>query len=69
LLSVEGQNLNFMVKNRKFAVQGFEEKKDSTGIGIANVRRRLMLLFPDKHHLAISDDADFYTVKLNIRLA
>lgn len=36
------------------------------GIGIENVRKRLKLLYPGKYHLDIVDDADQFTVNLDI---
>jgi two-component system LytT family sensor kinase len=40
----------------------------NTGIGIVNVKRRLELLYPGKHELAITDKNDLYTVNLEIAL-
>jgi two-component system, LytTR family, sensor kinase len=39
------------------------------GIGLQNVKRRLQLLYADKHHLLIAEDEDRYAVTLNIRIA
>lgn len=39
------------------------------GIGLKNVRRRLELLYPENHHLKITDDPSQYTVQLNIQLS
>lgn len=38
-----------------------------SGIGIENVRKRLALLYPNKHQLAIVTSIDKYQVKLNIQ--
>ena len=38
------------------------------GIGLNNVKRRLDLLYPDKHNLVIHQDAENYTVNLQIQL-
>jgi LytS/YehU family sensor histidine kinase len=38
------------------------------GIGINNVRRRLELLYPGKHELALNSTDNSYEVKLNIHL-
>jgi len=40
---------------------------DHKGIGIANVKRRLELLYPQKHELKINAKEDFYEVNLNLR--
>ena len=55
--------LVFSVNNRKFE----QSEKDSTGIGINNVKRRLELLYPGKHELQIQDKNDFYFIKLIIQ--
>lgn len=38
------------------------------GIGLANVKRRLILLYPDAHELEIRQDANFFEVTLNLDL-
>jgi LytS/YehU family sensor histidine kinase len=45
-----------------------DSKDDSSGIGIANVRRRLAILYPNKHDLTISNTPDKFTVDLTIYL-
>ena len=44
---------------------GIEHK----GIGIANARRRMALLYPDKHELNIVDDESKYEVIINLQLS
>ncbi len=39
----------------------------SGGIGLENVKRRLKLLYPDRHHLDIVDNPNSYKVLLNIQ--
>ena len=39
------------------------------GIGIANARRRMALLYPDKHALDIADNEHIYEVTLNLQLS
>jgi sensor histidine kinase YesM len=41
----------------------------NTGIGIHNTRRRLDLLYQNRHKLEIAEDAITYTVNLNIQLS
>lgn len=38
------------------------------GIGLENVKKRLALLYPDKHELRINDSEDLYTVDLKINI-
>jgi len=39
------------------------------GIGIANVRKRLELLYPDQHELLIHDEEEMYIVNLSLQLS
>lgn len=38
------------------------------GIGLANVRKRLQLLYPDRHELDIQRSGGFYAVRLDLQL-
>ena len=38
------------------------------GLGLPNVRRRLELLYPERHHLMITDQADQYHICLTLNL-
>ncbi|MET0461617.1 MAG: histidine kinase [Chitinophagaceae bacterium] len=51
-------------------VNGREEagQQEEPGIGIANVRKRLALLYPQKHNLQISADEEMFFVNLKIEL-
>lgn len=40
----------------------------SRGIGLQNVKKRLLLLYPDAHKLTISDSEEAYTVHLKMQL-
>ena len=62
-LERNSKTLVFSVQNRKF--EGGE--KDSTGIGINNVKRRLELLYYNKHELEIQDKPNTYFIKLTIQ--
>ena len=57
--------LTFSVHNLKFE----QAEKDSTEIGINNVKRRLELLYPDKHQLQIEDKQNTYFIKLTIQFS
>jgi two-component system, LytTR family, sensor kinase len=55
-------NINFYCSNKKA-----KKKHDATGgIGITNVKRRLALLYPEKHTLEITEDDELFVVKLNL---
>jgi two-component system LytT family sensor kinase len=62
-LSINESDFNFEVSNKKN-----NDYKDKTGgIGLANVQRRLALIYPDRHKLVITDENDTFTVNLNIK--
>lgn len=44
------------------------EKDKSSGIGIENVKKRLSIIYPDKHQLEILNDGEFYEVNLMVNL-
>lgn len=67
-IKVQHQSLIFVVSNPLFPHQTSDEK-DSFGIGIPNVRRRLELHYPAKHHLQVTEEKDFFRVELAIELA
>jgi sensor histidine kinase YesM len=46
-----------------------EKNEEHAGIGIQNVRSRLELLYPGKHILQTTNDADVFIVNLQIQLA
>ena len=64
-IQVEGKSLYFSCRNSKADVSN-EEKG---GVGLVNVRKRLDLLFGNQYTLHISDDAEAYSVELNIPLS
>ncbi|MEZ0611303.1 sensor histidine kinase [Fibrella sp. WM1] len=63
-LSVEGQQLTFVVDNPLFA-QASKSTEDS-GIGISNVAQRLTLHYPGRHILTYGEDKGRFRVKLVI---
>ena len=46
----------------------YEAAATSSGIGLTNVRKRLELLYPQKHQLKITDEEDVLIVDLKIEL-
>ena len=64
-VEVEGETLKFSCRNSKAEVSNQEKG----GVGLANVRKRLNLLYEHQYSLRINDDKDLYTVELNIPLS
>ncbi|WP_342647332.1 sensor histidine kinase [Mucilaginibacter sp. CSA2-8R] len=51
-----------------FNVKGRRRKLPSNGVGMSNVRSRLLQLYNDRHHLGIKDLNDTYELNLSIEL-
>jgi Putative regulator of cell autolysis len=66
LIEVEGKELSFVVENSKGA-NGTQI--ESSGIGLANVKRRLDLLYPERHELKVEDQPDRYYIELKLNLS
>lgn len=67
ILRVEANKCNFMVTNSKVEEQS-KTVTESSGIGLANARRRLELSYPGRHKLSIEDRQTTYEVVLQIDL-
>ena len=63
-LNQQGDNLCFEVDNTVFE----REMKNSKRMGIENCRKRLSLLYPERHHLVIGKDKDnIFHVRLELQ--
>ncbi|TAE32954.1 MAG: histidine kinase [Cytophagales bacterium] len=63
-LDLTETTVDLTLQNRKI-----EQQKDHMGgIGLANVRRRLELLYPNRHSLHVADQPDTYHVNLHLDL-
>lgn len=67
LMNVENEQLQLFIENSKPSVPA-QFHKDSGGIGLVNVRRRLDLLYPKQYELNIDDNPKTYAVNLEINL-
>ncbi len=68
-LILDDASVSLDIKNSKpQAVKPQINKNKSGGIGLENVKRRLKILYPDKHILKINDASDTYHVELEINL-
>lgn len=63
----EGNDLSFLVVNKFSAIKSGSMEKH-TGIGLGNVKRRLELLYPNRHRLTVSRINENYVVNLQIKL-
>lgn len=66
-LQKEESKVRFVAKNS--ITTDTLAKKETAGIGIENLKKRLGLLYPDKHKLHITQDDGYFTVELLIDLS
>ncbi len=66
LIELKDQELFFKVSNNYSRENSSKDK--SAGIGLANVKNRLNLLYPGKYRLSINDKDEIYTIELNLEL-
>lgn len=66
-MTVKEKSLKFKLINGK-SPQYRDTNLTSTGVGLANVKKRLDMLYPSAHDLRISEDADSYVVQLSLQL-
>ncbi|MGA0559945.1 sensor histidine kinase [Larkinella sp. VNQ87] len=59
--------LYFKVHNSRHPATASDPEKDRTGIGLENVRKRLELIYPTRHTLAIQASEQDYFIALTIR--
>lgn len=61
-LKVEGSSLYFYCRNKKRS----GPKQLSTGIGLENIKSRLVLSYGDKYKFIVKDEQELYTTELTI---
>lgn len=66
-LTVDNNSIDLKVKN--YIVASENNMLENTGIGINNVKRRLELMYPEKHTLSYEAKDNFYYVHLEIQLS
>jgi two-component system, LytTR family, sensor kinase len=67
-LKVEKDQLYFSVRNKYNDTNVNEQKDKTSGIGLANVKRRLNLLYHKDHSLNIDKKDEWFTVSLQLKL-
>ena len=65
-MNLEGnaEQIHFRIENNYMP----EQKKETTGIGLSNLKRRLDLTYPNKYELKISTENNVYSANLKISL-
>jgi two-component system LytT family sensor kinase len=67
-LRVAEEDLEFTIENSKPERLPRQEHARSGGIGLANVRQRLKLLYPENHALEVQDEPHRFAVTLQLKL-
>ena len=65
-LKITDNHLSFIVANQKF--QNSQAGPDNTGIGLNNTKRRLELIYHNKHSLLIENNANSFLITLTLDL-
>jgi hypothetical protein len=65
-LTIQNQKLKFKIANSK--PQFMADDRHIGNIGLTNVKKRLMLIYPDAHELKIKEDEDMFLIVLDIDL-
>ena len=66
-LTRQNGEMEFLIRNTTEGRQIAELAKEG-GIGLNNVKRRLELLYPDRHELQIRDEGGWFDVQLTIKM-
>jgi hypothetical protein len=65
-INISDDNISLTVRNNKVKVK--PEVHGKSGLGIANTKSRLQLLYPGKHYLTLEDNEKDFHVSLSIKL-
>lgn len=60
--------LTLFVENSKYADIQTTEKKEASGIGLENIKKRLEILYPNRYDLHINETVTVYSTSLSIKL-
>jgi two-component system, LytTR family, sensor kinase len=66
-MTVQNSNIKFQTIN-SLGKSNQPSDSEHSGIGLENVKKRLALLFPEKHHLDISKTEQLFKVELEINI-
>jgi LytS/YehU family sensor histidine kinase len=65
---IEPEVVSLSVKNSIGTDEQSGIKQNEAGIGLFNVKKRLSLLYPQKHQLGITHDEEVFNINLQIEL-
>jgi len=65
-LEVNDETINFTLKNSRDEHENISNLT-SSGIGLANIKKRLQLLYPDSYSFDIEKEQDYFLVQLQIK--
>lgn len=63
---LDGNRLVFFASNRKKLVSHPRNEKKRTGLGLANLKNQLSILYKDRHEMKVVNDDDFFSVELTL---
>jgi two-component system, LytTR family, sensor histidine kinase AlgZ len=66
-IETDKKTLHYTVENSLLTLKD-EKTKEKSGIGLQNVKRRLDLMYPQKHNLVIEEKESEYRIALNLEL-
>lgn len=67
-LECRDNTVYFHVNNSKHQRRERDPEKDKSGVGLDNVKQRLLLLYPGKHELIIGESDKDFSIRLTIQL-
>ena len=67
-VAVKDDEVSFNIRNTTEHRQALDSILNPGGIGIVNLKRRLELLYPNKHEMLFKQEVDYYEVMLKLQL-
>jgi hypothetical protein len=65
--TIQNHELNIYCKNNVATIPGLPIKKEG-GIGLSNLKKRIELLYPNKHEVLITKNSESFIIELKINL-
>lgn len=67
-IEIELKDNRLIFRTENAILEKKSQSKEDSGIGVENVKKRLLLHYPNRHLLKIDDDGKFYKLQLEILL-